>query len=188
MADFRVTDGDVISDHRNLLEVLHLSLLEASWKCGFWLKVLISLPEASRARGGRGEIHWWEEMVHDCSLDFGSYCMRPDVMGCEERVGRDGLSFDSDDGGERVAAGDGEGCDSSNDPFTATRAVVELTMGATGAEEKGVVSNGSDLAAPVAIIHTSTFLSNSYNCYDTRLHFLPQQQIKSVYRCPLRLI
>ncbi|RWW62342.1 hypothetical protein BHE74_00030529 [Ensete ventricosum] len=77
-------------------------------------------------------------MVCDCSLDFGSYCMRLDVMGCEEQVGRDGLSFDSDDGGERVAAGDGEGCDSSNDPFAVTHAVVELKMGATGAEEKGV--------------------------------------------------
>ncbi|RZR88622.1 hypothetical protein BHM03_00016239 [Ensete ventricosum] len=102
-------------------------------------------------------------MVCDCSLDFGSYCMRPDVMGCEERVGRDGLSFDSDDGGERVAAGDGEGCDSSNDPFAVTHAVVELKMGATGAEEKGVVSNIGRAAGILLRVGTLAAIDATYS-------------------------
>ncbi|RZS06874.1 hypothetical protein BHM03_00037594 [Ensete ventricosum] len=85
MADFRVADGDEINDHRNLLEVLRLSPLEAS------RKLLLS-------RTSEREICRWEEMAHDCSLDSGSYCTRSDVMGREERVGRDGLSFDSEEG------------------------------------------------------------------------------------------
>ncbi|RRT82863.1 hypothetical protein B296_00003990 [Ensete ventricosum] len=35
-------------------------------------------------------------MAHGCSSDSGSYCAWPDAMGREERVGRDGLSFDSE--------------------------------------------------------------------------------------------
>ncbi|RWV81147.1 hypothetical protein GW17_00057459 [Ensete ventricosum] len=43
----------------------------------------------------------------------------------------------SGDGGERVAAGDGVGCDGDSDPFTTAHAVAKLTMGAAGDEEKG---------------------------------------------------
>ncbi|RRT73696.1 hypothetical protein B296_00006129 [Ensete ventricosum] len=50
------------------------------------------------SRMSEREICQWEEMAHNCSLDSGSYCTRPDVMGCEEWVGRDGLSFDSEEG------------------------------------------------------------------------------------------
>ncbi|RWW44867.1 hypothetical protein BHE74_00049411 [Ensete ventricosum] len=41
----------------------------------------------------------------------------------------------SDDGGERVAVGNCAGCGVGSDPFAATHAVVELTMGAAGDEE-----------------------------------------------------
>ncbi|RRT68902.1 hypothetical protein B296_00022835 [Ensete ventricosum] len=37
-------------------------------------------------------------MVHGCLSDSSNYCARPDAMGCEERVGRYGLSFDSEEG------------------------------------------------------------------------------------------
>ncbi|RRT43530.1 hypothetical protein B296_00056351 [Ensete ventricosum] len=50
------------------------------------------------SRMSEREIHRWEEMVHDCLSDSGSYCARLDAMGREERVGRDGLSFDSEEG------------------------------------------------------------------------------------------
>ncbi|RWV87472.1 hypothetical protein GW17_00050528 [Ensete ventricosum] len=55
-------------------------------------------------------------------------------MGCRRHgraVGR------NDDGGERVAAGDGAGCSVGNDPFASVHATTELTMGAAGDEEKG---------------------------------------------------
>ncbi|RZR79284.1 hypothetical protein BHM03_00004977 [Ensete ventricosum] len=56
-------------------------------------------------------------------------------MGCRRHgraVGR------NDDGGERVAAGDGAGCSIGNDPFAAVHATMELTMGAASDEEKGI--------------------------------------------------
>ncbi|RRT85258.1 hypothetical protein B296_00003872 [Ensete ventricosum] len=87
-------------------------------------------------------------------------------MGCEERVERDGLSFDSEEGvagGEdqiagkeeettiivvnrraknaAVAARDGDGYDGGSDPFAVAHAATELTMGAARDEEKGVVNN-----------------------------------------------
>ncbi|RWW85963.1 hypothetical protein BHE74_00005337 [Ensete ventricosum] len=91
MADFRVADGDEINDHRNLLEVLRLSPLEASQK------LLLS-------RTSEREICRW---------------------GAEDAA---------------VATGDGKGYDGGNDPFAAAHATAELKMGATGDEEKGVVS------------------------------------------------
>ncbi|RZR72721.1 hypothetical protein BHM03_00016127 [Ensete ventricosum] len=85
VVDFRVADEDEINNHRNLLEVLRLSPLKAS------RKLLLS-------RTSEREIRRWEEMVHGCSSDSDSYCTWPDAMGREERVGRDGLSFDNEEG------------------------------------------------------------------------------------------
>ncbi|RRT82424.1 hypothetical protein B296_00002680 [Ensete ventricosum] len=52
------------------------------------------------------EIRRWEEMAHICSSDSGSYYTRSDAMGCEEQVGRDGLSFDSDGSEDQMARKD----------------------------------------------------------------------------------
>ncbi|RWW56169.1 hypothetical protein BHE74_00037134 [Ensete ventricosum] len=50
------------------------------------------------SRMSKREICRWEEMAHDCSSYSGSYCAQPDAMGCEERLERDGLSFDGEEG------------------------------------------------------------------------------------------
>ncbi|RWV89658.1 hypothetical protein GW17_00048184 [Ensete ventricosum] len=93
------------------------------------------------SRMSKREICRWEEMAHDCSSYSGSYCAQPDAMGCEERLERDGLSFDSEEGvagNAAVATGDGDGCDGGSDPFAVAHAATELTMGAARDEEKGV--------------------------------------------------
>ncbi|RWW01291.1 hypothetical protein GW17_00035680 [Ensete ventricosum] len=50
----------------------------------------------------------------------------------EGRRRHDWAAGSSRDGGERVVARDGAGCGVGSDPFTATHAVAELTMGAAG--------------------------------------------------------
>ncbi|RWW59875.1 hypothetical protein BHE74_00033166 [Ensete ventricosum] len=111
MAGFRVTDGDEISDHWNLLEV-----------------------RLSEGYAGEGTAK--EQMARKDTTGAGGHCW--DGAAGRQRQWEEGrrrhdwAAGSSCDGGERVVARDGAGCGVGSDPFTATHAVAELTMGAAG--------------------------------------------------------
>ncbi|RRT63128.1 hypothetical protein B296_00000874 [Ensete ventricosum] len=106
VADFRVADEDEISNHRNLLEVLRAYFVTGSVEgAGRQRRQELRWQEKRQlcrrlllSRTSEREIRRWEEMAHGCSSDSDNYCTWPDAMGREERVGRDGLSFDNEEG------------------------------------------------------------------------------------------
>ncbi|RZS11621.1 hypothetical protein BHM03_00042973 [Ensete ventricosum] len=117
MAGFRVADGDEISDHWNLLE----------------RDTPVKRDELSfDSEEGAAK----EQMARKDTTGAGGHCW--DGAAGRQRQWEEGrrrhdwAAGSSRDGGERVVARDGAGCGVGSDPFTATHAVAELTMGAAG--------------------------------------------------------